>query len=83
MKVLEIPYENNLPDIVQLSPTEFEQDLKIALASKLFELGRLSSGQAAKLAGIPRVYFLKQLSRFKVDAIAWHVDELKDEFENA
>ena len=55
MKTLEIQYPENWPDVTQLSSAEFEQDLKMALASKLFELGRLSSGQAAELAGIPRV----------------------------
>ena len=43
MKVLEIPYSDNLPDVIQLSGVAFEQDMKMALATKLFELGRLSS----------------------------------------
>lgn len=83
MKILEIPYPENLPDVIRLSSVEFEQDLKMALASKLFELGRLSSGQAAELAGVPRVTFLKDLSRFQVNALSWNRDELEQEIENA
>jgi predicted HTH domain antitoxin len=83
MKILEIPYPENLPDVSQLSTVEFERDLKMALASKLFELGRLSSGQAAELAGIPRVAFLKDLSRFQVNALSWNSDEIEQEVENA
>lgn len=83
MKTLEIQYPENWPDVTQLSSAEFEQDLKMALASKLFELGRLSSGQAAELAGIPRVTFLKDLSRFQVSALSWNADELDQEIENA
>jgi predicted HTH domain antitoxin len=82
MNVLEIPYHDNLPDLVQRSRTEFEQDLKMALAAKLFELGKISSGQAAELAGLPRGDFLKQLSRFQVAAIRWHPDEFEDELKN-
>jgi len=83
MKILEISYPENLPDVIQLSGGEFEQDLKMALASKMFELGRLSSGQAAELAGVPRVTFLKDLSRFQVSALSWNVDEFEQEIENA
>ena len=83
MKVLEIPYSDNLPDVVQLSGPDFERDLKMALASKLFELGRLSSGHAAELAGISRVEFLRELSRFKVNALDWDAAEFSQEVENA
>ena len=83
MKILEISYPENLPDVIQLSGGEFEQDLKMALASKMFELGRLSSGQAAELAGVPRVTFLKDLSRFQVDALSWDPDEFEQEIKNA
>ena len=34
---------------------------------KLYELGRLSSGAAAELAGIPRVLFLTKLADYRVD----------------
>jgi len=43
----------------------------------------LSSGQAAELAGIPRVAFLKDLSRFQVNALSWNSDEIEQEVENA
>jgi len=35
-------------------------------AVKLYELGRLSLGRAAELAGVPRVEFLLSLERYKV-----------------
>lgn len=41
--------------------------LRMAAAMKLFELGRLSSGAAAELAGVSRVAFLARLSEFGVD----------------
>jgi len=41
-----------------LSPSEFSREAKLLLAAKLYELGRLSSGKAAKLCGRERVDFL-------------------------
>ncbi len=35
----------------------FEHEARMAAAVKLFEMGRLTSGQAAQLAGLPRVTF--------------------------
>lgn len=83
MKVLEIAYSDELPDVVQLSGVDFERDLKMALASKLFELGRLSSGHAAELAGVSRVEFLRELSRFRVNALDWDTSEFSQEIGNA
>jgi hypothetical protein len=39
------------------------------MAAKLFEIGKLSSGQAARLARIPRVEFLREIGRFEVSPI--------------
>jgi len=44
----------------------FARELPILAAVKLYELGRLSSGRAAELAGMPRVEFLLELGRYKV-----------------
>jgi predicted HTH domain antitoxin len=83
MKILEIPYADSLPDAVRMSVSEFERELKLALAAKLFELGRLSSGQAAELAGVGRVEFLKNLSRYNVKALDWDIEQFSQEINNA
>ena len=41
-----------------LSPEQFSEEARFLLAAKLYELGRLTSGQAAKLCGKKRVEFL-------------------------
>jgi predicted HTH domain antitoxin len=63
--VIDIPSET----LVALKVTEAEigETLRIAAAVKLFELGRLSSGAAARLAGVPRVVFLARLADYGVD----------------
>ena len=53
---------------------------RMAAAVKLFEMGRLTSGQAAQLAGIPRVTFLLSCPQWGVPAVAWDVDEVAAEF---
>ena len=83
MKTLEIHYRDDLPDATRQSVGEFEQELKLALACKLFELGRLSSGHAAEMADVSRYEFLHALSRFKVNAIDWDPEELEQEIKNA
>ncbi len=44
----------------------FVREMRILAAVKLYELGRLSSGRAAELAGMARVEFLMGLGRYKV-----------------
>ena len=39
----------------------FAREMRMLAAVKLYELGRLSSGRAAELAGMPRVEFLLSL----------------------
>ena len=49
-----IEYPANLPDILQATRSQFEQEARMAMAVKLFEMKRISSGIAAAIAGIDR-----------------------------
>ena len=51
----------------------------MAMAVKLFDTGRLSSGQAAELAGMPRIHFLYELGRWGVSALQVGEDELEND----
>ena len=61
----------------------FIQEAKFLLASKLYELGRLSSGRAASLCEMDRVTFLLSLHRVGVSAIDLDDRELGDDIQYA
>jgi len=63
---LTIDYGDDVLFSMSLTPDEFVEEAKFLLAAKLYELGRLSSGQAAELYGKGRVDFLISLPRVGV-----------------
>ena len=63
--VLEVSNDSLLA--LRSRPEAVGSRLLLAAAIKLYELGELSSGAAAALAGLPRVVFLARLADFGVD----------------
>lgn len=55
----------------------------MAMAVKLFEMKRLSSGMAAQLAGVERVTFLLQLGSYGVPVQDLDTQELESDLRNA
>jgi len=82
-KTILINYPSELPDALQLTSREFENEAKMAMAVKLFELKKISSGMAASLVGIDRVSFLLSLHRYGVEMINMEAEELLSDIENA
>lgn len=65
----------SLPDQSGLDAT---QTVKF-LASKLYEAGKLSLGQAAEMAGLTKVAFAESLNDYGVSLINYPVSEMKDD----
>ena len=82
-KKIEIKYPDSLPDVLQESTENFEREAKMAMAVKLFELKRISSGVAAEIAEMDRVSFLLELHKYDVSMINMEVEELSSDVENA
>jgi predicted HTH domain antitoxin len=78
-----IEYPESMPDVLQESKEQFEQEIRLAMALKMFEMKRLSSGQAAQLAGQERVPFLLSLHRYGIPMIDLADDELEEDVSNA
>ena len=75
--ILSIPDETILA--LRLTPEQLGTELRLAAAIKMYELGRLSSGAAARLAGIPRVVFLTKLADYGVDTFRLTQEQLERE----
>jgi predicted HTH domain antitoxin len=72
--VLDVPDETLLA--LKVSEREMSETLLMAAAVKLFEIGRLSSGAAARLANVPRVVFLARLADYGVNTFELTEEEL-------
>jgi predicted HTH domain antitoxin len=72
---LEIPEQVLLAE--KTDEISFGREMRVLATVKLYELGRLSSGRAAELAGMSRVEFLTALGRYKVFPLAAELNELE------
>jgi len=79
MAIVDIEVPEQILAITGKTPEEFAGDARLLLAAKLFELGRLSSGHAAKLCGMNRSDFLLALGDLGVSMIQTDVDDLRQE----
>lgn len=63
-------------------PAGFTRELRLAAAVKWFELGRISQGRAAEIAGLSRSEFLDALGRYGVSPFQYGADDILAELEN-
>lgn len=70
----------NTVDIKVSLPSNLSEDeAKLFLAIKLYEVGKVSLGQAAKLAGFSKRAFIELLGHYKVPVFNYSPDELRQE----
>ena len=82
-RTLTIDYGDEVLLALGYSPRQFSEEAKILVAVKLYELGRLSSGAAAKLAGIPKPLFLTKLADYGVDTFDLTEEDIQQDLVRA
>jgi predicted HTH domain antitoxin len=64
---------------IELPPNISLDEAQLLLAVKLFETGKLSIGQAAKLAGYSKRTFIELLGKMEVPVINYPAEDLERE----
>jgi predicted HTH domain antitoxin len=82
MNQISVSYPETLAFSLKMHSSEFEREIKTASLVKFYELGKISSGLAAKILGISRIDFLDSLANYNVSTYA-DVDELETDIINA
>ncbi|OGJ89070.1 MAG: hypothetical protein A2268_11880 [Candidatus Raymondbacteria bacterium RifOxyA12_full_50_37] len=80
MRTISIAYPENILPPLNISPDAFEAEAKEVLAVKLFEMGRLTSGQAAGIANVSRAEFLLTCRKFGTPSVQWNKEDIDEEF---
>lgn len=78
---LQIKYPPGLELAVHMTKEELEWHIRLMAALKMFELGKVSSGKAAELAGISRVEFLETCGRYGVSVFNVPPGKIEKELE--
>jgi len=65
------------------APKEFAQEMRVAAAVKSYEIGRISQGRAAEIAGLTRATFIEALSRYRVSSFQYTAEEMLEEMRDA
>lgn len=69
----------NLPESLDLSSA----DIAMIVASRLYEDGKLSLGQAAEVAGLTKRAFIEILGKYKVSVFNYPASDLSNDVSNA
>jgi predicted HTH domain antitoxin len=76
MKTLQIHMPDDLDLTAGVTAEELETLARITFAVRLFKMGKVTSGQAAEIAGLSRRRFLLELADHGIPAVSWDDEEL-------
>jgi predicted HTH domain antitoxin len=79
MKTISIELPDSVFSALRKDPNEFAREMKIAAAIKWYEIGEISQGKAAEIAGLNRAEFINILARYQVTPFQYNTQELAKE----
>jgi len=83
-KTISIEYPESLANSLRLAGKDFENEMKRSALVKLYEMGKISSGMAAKALELSRIDFLDLLAAYSVSSLGVNEpDDLNEDIENA
>lgn len=82
--MINIEYPESLANSLKLRGKDFENEMKTASLVKLFELGKVSSGIAAKVLGLTRLDFIEMLAKYEVSPLGqYDIEDINEDITNA
>ena len=78
-EVVTIHFPSEIRQMLNRTPEELARDLRLYSALMLFQLGKLSSGAAAEMVGLPRVAFLDLCAEYGIPVSQISGDDLRRE----
>ena len=78
-EVLTIPIPGEIREMLNRTTEEMARDMRLYTALMLFQQGKLSSGAAAEMAGVPRVMFLDLCAEYNIPVSQISGDDLRRE----
>jgi len=82
-EVLTVAIPSEIREMLNRTSGEMARDLRLYAALMLFRLGKLSSGAAAEMAGLPRVMFLDLCAEYDIPVSQITSEDLRRELERA
>ncbi len=81
---IQVPFPQELALALKMGGAELTRELQRLSIIKLYELGKLSSGMAARLLGCSRLAFLELVSEYQVSILGNPTaQQLKEDMDNA
>jgi predicted HTH domain antitoxin len=82
MQTIQIQLPDTAFSALRKSPRDFVDEMRIAAAVKWYELGELSQGKAAEIAGLTRAEFITALHRYEVSVLQYNPEDLAQELQD-
>ena len=82
MTTISIELPESIFSALRQDPNEFTQELRLVAAIKWYELGKITQGQAAQIAGLNRGEFIKILARYQVSTFQYTPEEIEADLQS-